>query len=470
MKHKICIYAIARNEEQFVDRFCDAAAEADYIAVLDTGSTDRTVEKLSDRGVIVRQTTIEPWRFDVARNLSMLLIPRDTDLCVCVDLDEVLLPGWRAALEKAWTVDAETGTYRCICSRNADGSEGTVFLREKIHRLKCATWRYPVHEVLVPSDGRPFFRCVNVEGMAAEHLPDERKSRAQYLPLLELAAQETPQDARCAHYLGREYLYRGMFQKAAEELKRHLTLPSAVWDEERAASMRYLSACMHALGDERSAMCWAMRAIAEGRLPRGKLGGRRLLRTEGAAHHHEEPERHQRGGGMGRGPVGPPLDRTVAHGRHPRRGGGGKHGSLAVPKRADRSESAAIPRKAGRSMKIKEAIRRTDLAKPNAFEEELKFLWLTALEGQIAADVFLMAPAETEQFDYSYPAGLDMELLVKPPYDELYVLYLEAKIDAENGEYNKYQNSLQLYNNAYGNFLRWFAGTYDPVQGYKKEA
>lgn len=121
-------------------------------------------------------------------------------------------------------------------------------------------------------------------------------------------------------------------------------------------------------------------------------------------------------------------------------------------------------------MKSKEAIRRTDLAKPNAFEEELKFLWLTALEGQIAADVFLMAPAETEQFDYSYPAGLDKELLVKPPYDELYVLYLEAKIDAENGEYNKYQNSLQLYNNAYGNFLRWFAGTYDPVQGYKKEA
>ena len=36
MKHKICIYAIARNEEQFVDRFCDAAAEADYIAVLES--------------------------------------------------------------------------------------------------------------------------------------------------------------------------------------------------------------------------------------------------------------------------------------------------------------------------------------------------------------------------------------------------------------------------------------------------
>ena len=83
-------------------------------------------------------------------------------------------------------------------------------------------------------------------------------------------------------------------------------------------------------------------------------------------------------------------------------------------------------------MKIKEAIRRTDLAKPNAFEEELKFLWLTALEGQIAADVFLMAPAETEQFEYSYPDGLDMELLVKPPYDELYVLYLVENLHEGN--------------------------------------
>ena len=114
-------------------------------------------------------------------------------------------------------------------------------------------------------------------------------------------------------------------------------------------------------------------------------------------------------------------------------------------------------------MKIQEAIRRTDLAKPNAFEEELKFLWLTALEGQIAADVFLMAPAETEQFDYSYPDGLDMELLVKPPYDELYVLYLEAKIDAENGEYNKYQNTMQVFNSFFSEFMRWFALNYHPA-------
>ena len=69
---KICVYAIAKNEEQFVDRWMDSMREADWVCVLDTGSTDRTVEKLADRGAIVRQEIISPWRFDAARNRSWI--------------------------------------------------------------------------------------------------------------------------------------------------------------------------------------------------------------------------------------------------------------------------------------------------------------------------------------------------------------------------------------------------------------
>lgn len=96
---KICVYAIAKNEEQFVDRWMDSMREADWVCVLDTGSTDRTVEKLADRGAVVRQEAVSPWRFDAARNRSMELIPPDTDICVCTDLDEVFRPAggscWR---------------------------------------------------------------------------------------------------------------------------------------------------------------------------------------------------------------------------------------------------------------------------------------------------------------------------------------------------------------------------------------
>ena len=75
-------------------------SEADYIVVMDTGSTDKTIEMLKERGVYVEIKEIKPWRFDIARNESMKLIPKDADIAVCTDLDELFEPGWADALRK----------------------------------------------------------------------------------------------------------------------------------------------------------------------------------------------------------------------------------------------------------------------------------------------------------------------------------------------------------------------------------
>ena len=118
-------------------------------------------------------------------------------------------------------------------------------------------------------------------------------------------------------------------------------------------------------------------------------------------------------------------------------------------------------------MTPRKAITRADETKPNAFSEEVKFEWLRALEGRIAADVFLLAKSELDTVtDLEYPSDLDSELIVELPHDELYIRYLQACIDEQNGEYNRYADSRQLYNEAYGNFVRWFARTYEPAQGY----
>ncbi len=45
-KYKICVYAICKNEEKFVDRWMDSMSEADTVVVTDTGSADQTVKKL----------------------------------------------------------------------------------------------------------------------------------------------------------------------------------------------------------------------------------------------------------------------------------------------------------------------------------------------------------------------------------------------------------------------------------------
>ena len=259
----IVVYAICKNEEQFVDRWMDSMSEADQVLVLDTGSTDTTVEKLRARGAQVTEEIISPWRFDVARNRSLELVPQDADICVCTDLDEVFHPGWRALLEAAWFKGAGQATYRYTWSFNADGSEGVVFWYEKIHTRQGYQWVHPVHEVLAWTGPGTPGPTVVVEGIQLDHHPDPSKSRGQYLPLLELSVREDPEDDRNAHYLGREYLFYGRWDDCIRTLQHHLDMPRAVWKDERAASMRYIAKSYAMKGQPQQARDWYFRAIAE---------------------------------------------------------------------------------------------------------------------------------------------------------------------------------------------------------------
>ena len=260
---KVYVYAICKNEETFVDRWVDSMREADGICVLDTGSGDGTVEKLARRGVTVRQEIISPWRFDEARNRSLALVPEDGEICVCTDLDEVFRPGWRAALEAAWTEGTDQAAYRYTWSFRPDGAEDTVFWAEKIHARRGWRWAHPVHEVLERLPGLPPARKVAAAGVQLDHHPDPSKSRGQYLPLLELSVAEDPADDRNTHYLGREYLYYGRWDDCIRTLKRHLALPSARWADERCASMRYIARAYRQKGEAGEARRWLWRAVGE---------------------------------------------------------------------------------------------------------------------------------------------------------------------------------------------------------------
>jgi glycosyltransferase involved in cell wall biosynthesis len=256
------VYAICKNELQFVDRWMDAMGEADLIVVTDTGSDDGTVERLRERGAVVYVEEIKPWRFDVARNVSLSHVPEDVDICVCTDLDEVFTEGWRECLEKAWKPEAKMGRYLYNWSFKASGEPDVQFNYFKVHAREGSVWRAPVHEYLVYIGEGPR-ETVYINGMVLNHYPDHTKSRGSYLPLLEMAVEENPQDDRCTYYLGREYMYKGDWEKCIETLKRHLLLPTATWNEERAASMRWIAKSYYNLKDMKEAYRWYYRAIAE---------------------------------------------------------------------------------------------------------------------------------------------------------------------------------------------------------------
>lgn len=261
-KLKICVYAIAKNEEKFVDRWMDAVSEADMVVVLDTGSSDNTAQKLRDRGANVTVEEIKPWRFDTARNKAMDQIPEDFDLCVSNDLDEVFEKGWRQKLEDAWQPCYTRARYLFSYTYHSDGTPDKQFAMEKIHRRKNFRWVHPVHEVLEYS-GKDEDKTVFVSGLVLNHYPDYSKPRSQYLPLLELSAQENPNDDRTIFWLGREYMYNNRFDECISTLKRHIKMPTATWDEERSASMRFIAKCYQEKKDIQQAKTWLYRAIAE---------------------------------------------------------------------------------------------------------------------------------------------------------------------------------------------------------------
>lgn len=261
MKYKICVYAICKNEAAFARRWYNSVKEADGVFVLDTGSTDGSAEILRELGATVEEKTVLPWRFDVARNLSLAMVPQDTDICVCCDLDEVFDTGWRQALEEQWQPCTTSASYHYVWSFDEDGNEQTVFNMNKIHALKDHTWRHPVHEVLTYTGCAP--TVTHIDGIRLCHYPDNGKSRASYLPLLELAVAEDPRDDRNMHYLGREYYFKGMWDKGISTLSRHLAMPTALWDDERGASMRYIAKCYMQKGATELARVWLYRAIAQ---------------------------------------------------------------------------------------------------------------------------------------------------------------------------------------------------------------
>lgn len=275
---KICVYAISKNEEKFVSRWVKSMKEADEIYVLDTGSTDNTVNKLQELGVNVTQKIITPWRFDIARNESLKLVPVDTDICICTDLDEVFEPGWRKKLEAQWTKDATRARYNYNWSLDKNNKPIVNFNIEKIHTRNNYKWTHPVHEVLTYTKENE--KIITINDITVNHYPDSTKSRSSYLPLLELSVQEDPEDDRNMHYLGREYMYNGKWNQAITTLKKHLSLKKATWKDERAASMRFISRCYKNLNNYPEARDYLNQAIKEAPYLRDAYVERALLEYE----------------------------------------------------------------------------------------------------------------------------------------------------------------------------------------------
>ena len=109
-------------------------------------------------------------------------------------------------------------------------------------------------------------------------------------------------------------------------------------------------------------------------------------------------------------------------------------------------------------MTILEAVHKVDTVKPNSYTQPEKIKWLSTLDGIIKSEIIdTHEGGENVVFEgYEDESDLDTVLLVPAPYDDIYIRWLEARIDYANGEYAKYNNSSEAYNVAFESYSRYY--------------
>ena len=295
LKPQIAVYGICKNEEAFIGRFYDSIKDADFISIVDTGSTDSTFDQLinfvrlrteqygheeefkiekigqsirnvSDGSMQAHRSYINPWRFDDARNVALSLLPEDPDVCISIDIDELLEPGWKETLSTAILNDlhtlgrpADRYYHRFSTIWNWQYPDQppnfTDHWHERIHSRKGYRWKLPVHEMLV-KDGPEEIRWLNDFKIIQK--PDSSKSRSNYLTLLEQSLKEDPNRWKSWSFYAGDLQGVGRFQDAIDAINKAKLIP----DSDQAYLCFQASSNYSQLGDSQKAISEMLQAVA----------------------------------------------------------------------------------------------------------------------------------------------------------------------------------------------------------------
>lgn len=261
-KHKICVYSICKNEEKFVDRFMDCLEEIkDHVYVLDTGSTDNTIEKFKARGAHIKAKKYDKFEFHKARNDALKLVPKEYEICICLDIDDCIDPGFVEKINANWKENTTQLKYYHYCNLNSHDEPLIKFLCGKIHKRDCYRWKYPIHEVLKFIGEKE--ESIDVPDIIVRHRPDVKKSRAFYMDLLEEYVENNPENTRNVYLLTKEYRSKRQWEKCIAMAHKYLKIKNATYREERGQILASLAKSYCNLEYYEEAELWGLKALKE---------------------------------------------------------------------------------------------------------------------------------------------------------------------------------------------------------------
>ncbi len=282
MKPNFTVTLIARNESKTLPRLVASLKEfqsrGGEIFLLDTGSTDNTVdtaielgcrvEKVGDKFLTIVDEELaskindhfiingeEPilkagdklFDFASARNYAASLIK--TPFCWMPDCDEAFTNLDIDAVEDAiGDPSVNRLEYEFIFSHDPQGNPAIRFMHSKMYRVGSLEWKGVVHEVLTNCEGvvSGKSRYLTEDKILLEHYQNVETNRSGYLRGLALDCYLHSESDRNSHYLAREMLWTGRYCSAIKEFERHISMNK--WPTEASQSMIFIGDAVKQLG------------------------------------------------------------------------------------------------------------------------------------------------------------------------------------------------------------------------------
>lgn len=247
---KLSVVMIVKNEEAILAAALDSVKDADEIIVVDTGSTDSTIE-------IAKRYTDKifnfPWIDDFAAARNYAIEQATGEWIYSLDADHALMtpiPMVKVEAEKAASLGHKTALVKSI-----SGDKGQyIHWRDVLFKNDPEVrWHGAVHESMLPAATYK----VEVErycGYSGNHAKDPNRN----LRILEATAEKTP---RTLFYLARENYEKRRYAEALKWLEEYL--PKGTWSAELAEAWLVKARCHWFLKQGNEAREACLHAIKE---------------------------------------------------------------------------------------------------------------------------------------------------------------------------------------------------------------
>ena len=261
---KVTLYAIAKNEEKNIEKFLLNAKKFDDMVVVDTGSTDDTVQLLKDAGIKVYEhsQTREEFDFSVARNQALSYVETDWALALDFneDVDEFHPEGFGVIAGEFTKFNHlrfdDNGTGEPVQSNE---------VHTRLHRTKNYSWVNAVHEVpnFIPTED--YLNEVGVD-TTIKITKKINKTIDKELFYFSICEREYKKDSTNWYYIWfifNHYLKVKNFQKALEYGQEFLNVSKSYFNTFRIPTFIHCSQVLFQLGDTQRGANYAFHAVSE---------------------------------------------------------------------------------------------------------------------------------------------------------------------------------------------------------------